>query len=132
MISKTFGAPFGGTTVAGQYGLESFASRLIVPPKGGAGGGRYFPSIVVVASGEPGLPVVCWASADPAARAARTEADKTNAATLLGWMDGMRGVPADVLSSDCGLALVIFIFLLLTTMKRCIRAVGSTNHHRVR
>src|SRR5215471_8241417 len=62
MISKTLGAPFGGTTLAGQNGLESFESKLIVPPKGGAGGGRYFPSIVVVALGEPGVPVVCWAS----------------------------------------------------------------------
>src|SRR5262249_35565331 len=63
MISKTLGAPFGGTTVAGQDGLESFASKLIVPPKGAAGGGRYLPSFVVVAWGEPGVPVVCGAQA---------------------------------------------------------------------
>ena len=31
--------------------------------KAGGGGGRYFPSIVVVAPGEPGVPVVCWALA---------------------------------------------------------------------
>src|SRR5262245_30606493 len=87
MISKTLGAPFGGTTVAGQNGLESFESKLIVPPKGGAGGGRYFPSIVVVASGEPGVPVVCWASAEPTVRAVTTEADKTNVTAMIGWMD---------------------------------------------
>src|SRR5499426_3538234 len=87
MISKTLGAPFGGTTVAGQDGLESFASKLIVPPKGEAGGGRYFPSIVVVASGEPGVPVVCWASAEPTVRAARTEADKTTVTAMICWMD---------------------------------------------
>ena len=29
------------------------------------GGGSYLPSIVVVALGEPGVPVICWANADP-------------------------------------------------------------------
>src|SRR5262244_546879 len=87
MISKTLGAPFGGTTLAGQNGLESFESKLIVPPKGGAGGGRCFPSIVVVASGEPGVPVVCWASAEPTVRAARAEVDKTNVTAMIDWMD---------------------------------------------
>jgi hypothetical protein len=32
------------------------------------------PSIVVVALGEPGVPVVCWAKVEPTVRA-RTEAD---------------------------------------------------------
>src|SRR5262245_52761960 len=86
MISKTLGAPFGGTTVAGQAGLESFESKLIVPAKGGAGAGRYFPSIVVVALGEPGVPVVCWASAEPTQRA-KTDADNSNVTAMLGWMD---------------------------------------------
>src|SRR5215468_9902001 len=63
MMSRTLGAPFGGTTVGGQYGLESLASKLITPPKGGCGDGRYLPSIVVVALGEPGVPVVCCARA---------------------------------------------------------------------
>src|SRR5215470_17497399 len=83
MISRTLGAPFGGTTVAGQNGLESFASKLIVPPKGEAGGGRYFPSIVVVASGEPGVPVVCWASAGHMV----TARAKTHATNALIFMD---------------------------------------------
>jgi len=73
-----FGAALGGTTVGGQYGLESLASRLIVPPKGAGGGGRYLPSIVVVALGEPGVPVICWAEVEPAVRV-RTEADTTKA-----------------------------------------------------
>jgi len=55
MINKTLDAPLGGTTVGGQYDLESLASRLIVPPNGAGGGGRYLPSIVVVALGEPGV-----------------------------------------------------------------------------
>src|SRR5271169_3062511 len=62
-ISKMFGAPFGGTTRAGQAGFESAALRLIWPSNFCGGGGMYRPSIVVVASGEPLTPVVCWALA---------------------------------------------------------------------
>ncbi len=61
MMSSTFGAPLGGTTVCGQYGLESLALSLITPPNGSGGGGICFPSIVTVALGEPGTPVVCAA-----------------------------------------------------------------------
>src|ERR1700748_1812465 len=63
MMRSTFGGPFGGTTWAGQYGFDWLASRLIWPPNFGGGGGRYFPSIVVVAPGEPGVPVICCAAA---------------------------------------------------------------------
>jgi hypothetical protein len=56
MISSTLGAPLGGTTVAGQPGLELAALRLILPVNGGGGFGRYLPSIVVVALGDPGAP----------------------------------------------------------------------------
>src|SRR5215472_7385814 len=63
MMSKTLGAPLGGTTVGGQYGLESLEPKLIVPPNGAGGGGRYLPSIVVVALGEPGVPVGCCPAA---------------------------------------------------------------------
>src|ERR1044071_865807 len=66
MISSTLGAPLGGTTRAGQYGFESFASRLISPWKPGAGLGRYRPSMVVVALGEPGVPVISCAAVGPA------------------------------------------------------------------
>src|SRR5271166_3116689 len=61
MMSSTFGAPLGGTILAGQHGLESVALRLITPPKPGGGDGTYFPSMVVVALMEHGVPVVCWA-----------------------------------------------------------------------
>src|SRR5271170_7041903 len=66
MISKIFGAPFGGTTRAGQADFDWEALRLIWPWNGGGGGGKYRPSMVVVALGEPGVPVVCicWADAD--------------------------------------------------------------------
>src|SRR6478752_7200921 len=78
MIKSTLGAPFGGTTEGGQYGLESAAVSLITPPNFGSGGGSCLPSMVVVAPGEPGVPVICWAEVEPAVRA-RTEADNANA-----------------------------------------------------
>src|ERR1700733_1976676 len=62
MIKSTFGAPFGGTICGGQYGLESLALRLITPPNFAAGFGTYFPSIVAVPLGEPGVPAV-WSDA---------------------------------------------------------------------
>ena len=47
--------------------MESVALSFITPPNGSGGGGSCFPSIVVVALGEPGVPVV-WicASAEEA------------------------------------------------------------------
>jgi hypothetical protein len=65
-MSSTFGAPLGGMIRGGQYGLESWARMLIMPSNGAGGFGRYLPSTVVVASGEPGTPVVCWAKAGAA------------------------------------------------------------------
>src|SRR5712672_3034039 len=62
MISSTLGAPLGGTTDGGQYGLESFASSLITPPNFGGSGGSCLPSSVIVALGVPGVPVICWAA----------------------------------------------------------------------
>src|SRR5215468_2635376 len=79
MINKTLGAPFGGTTVGGQYGLESLASKLIVPPNGAGGGGRYLPSIVVVALGEPGVPVVCCANVGTIVSMVNIAADSNSA-----------------------------------------------------
>src|SRR5215468_11276884 len=35
-MRRILGAPLGGTTVGGQYGLESLASILMVPPNGAA------------------------------------------------------------------------------------------------
>jgi len=64
MINKTFGAPLGGTTRAGQYGVDRAVLRSILPSNFCGGGGSWFPSIVVVALGEPGTPVICCASAE--------------------------------------------------------------------
>src|SRR5208282_4972454 len=60
-MSRMLGAPLGGTTCGGQYGVESLASSLITPPKGNGGGGSCLPSMVVVALGEPGVPLISWA-----------------------------------------------------------------------
>ena len=70
MISSTLGAPFGGTTRGGQYGVDCAALRSILPPNFGGGGGSWSPLIVVVALGEPGTPVICCADAGTAPSAA--------------------------------------------------------------
>src|SRR5215471_16050382 len=62
MISRIFGASFGGTMRGGHQYFDCKASFLITPPHFGSGGGSCFPLIVVVAPGEPGVPVV-WISA---------------------------------------------------------------------
>src|SRR5262245_20518307 len=59
MISSTLGAPLGGTMRAGHAGLESCAESLITPANFGGAGGSCRPSMVVVALGAPGAPVVC-------------------------------------------------------------------------
>src|SRR5512139_3131243 len=68
MIKSTLGAPLGGTTVGGHQGFESLASSLMTPPNFGGGGGSCLPSIVMVALGEPGTPVICCAIAGTATR----------------------------------------------------------------
>ena len=79
MMSSTLGAPFGGTMRGAHQGFDSEAFSLITPPNFGSGGGSCFPSMVVVAYGEPGTPVVCWAEAGAAASmAARTTATITD------------------------------------------------------
>ena len=91
MISSTFGAPLGGTTDGGHYGLESLASSLITPPKFGGGGGSWFPSIVVVALGEPGVPLICWASAPGATVAVRKTVNDKIASILIILLLRVRG-----------------------------------------
>jgi hypothetical protein len=57
MIRRTFGDPLGGTMRGGHHGVDSDARSLITPPNFGDGGGICSPEIVVVASGEPDVPV---------------------------------------------------------------------------
>src|SRR5215831_18096513 len=68
MINKKFGAPWGGTTRIGQYGVDCAALHSILPRNGCGGGGSWLPGIVVVALGEPGTPVACCAIAGAKAR----------------------------------------------------------------
>src|SRR5271165_3598193 len=83
MISRTFGAPLGGTTRGGHQGFESLALSLMTPPNFGGGGGSCLPSIVVVALGEPGVPVTCWA---PAGKQAMTRSVAVDNASVVVFM----------------------------------------------
>src|SRR6266478_5541290 len=69
MMSRIFGACLGGTTRGAHQAFDWRASFLMTPPNFGLGGGSCFPLIVVVAPGEPGVPVVwiCAAWREPAA-----------------------------------------------------------------
>src|SRR6266581_1443050 len=59
IMRRIFGACLGGTTRGAHHGFEWRASSLITPPNFGSGAGSCFPLMVVVAPGEPGVPVVC-------------------------------------------------------------------------
>src|SRR5271157_6040333 len=84
MISRMFGAPLGGTTRAGQYGVDCAVFRPIFPSNFCGGGGSCFPSMVVVAQGEPGGQFVCWAAPNCAKSAAvSATADFANALDLV-------------------------------------------------
>src|SRR6266705_2456068 len=59
MMSRMLGACLGGTMRGAHQALDWRASFLITPPNFGSGGGSCFPLMVVVAPGEPGVPVIC-------------------------------------------------------------------------
>jgi hypothetical protein len=65
MMSSTLGAPLGGTMRGAHQAFESDAFSLMIPPNFGSGGGSCLPLMVVVAPGDPGTPVICWADARP-------------------------------------------------------------------
>src|SRR5208337_4287601 len=58
------GCALGRHYSGGHHGFESWAFSLITPPNGNGGGGSCLPSMVVVALGEPGTPVICCAETD--------------------------------------------------------------------
>src|SRR5271165_1908766 len=78
MMRSTLGAPLGGTRRGGHQGLESLALSLITPPNFCGGAGSCSPLMVVVALGEPGVPVISWAGAGRATNitAAAVSSDK--------------------------------------------------------
>src|SRR5438876_808026 len=78
-MSNTLGAPLGGTMRGGHHAFDSVAFSLITPPNFGSGAGSCFPLMVVVAPGEPSVPVTCWASIE-----------RTRATTVQIWRVPMR------------------------------------------
>src|SRR5208337_2171487 len=81
MMSRTLGAPLGGTMVGGHQGFESVAFSLITPPNFGAGAGSWFPLMVVVALGDPNLPVTTCAATGATASVAASKNAATSATT---------------------------------------------------
>src|SRR6266581_7736332 len=73
MMSKMLGACLGGTMRGAHHAFDWRAPSLITPPNFGSGGGSCFPLIVVVAPGEPGVPVV-WTCARAEGATAMTAA----------------------------------------------------------
>jgi hypothetical protein len=71
MINRMLGAPLGGTTSPGQYGFDWAALVSISPRNCCGGGGKYLPSMVVVAPGDPDVTLVCWALAGAAQNSAK-------------------------------------------------------------
>src|SRR5882757_9058020 len=72
MMSSTLGAPLGGTTRGGHHVFDPWTVSLITPPNLGGVGGSCLPSIVVVALGDPGTSLICWAVAPGAKAEPRT------------------------------------------------------------
>src|SRR5664279_6330058 len=63
MINSTLGAPFGGTCRGGHQLFEPSRVSLITPPNFGGGTGICLPSMVIVAPGEPSVPLIVCAFA---------------------------------------------------------------------
>src|ERR1022692_708442 len=72
MMSRMLGACLGGTTRGAHQALDLRASSLMTPPNLGSRGGSCLPSMVVVAPGEPSVPVTSTAVAQAAAAIAVT------------------------------------------------------------
>ena len=87
MISSTLGAPLGGTTRGAHQGLDCSAPSLMTPPNFGSGAGSCLLLTVVVALGEPSVPLTCCAVAGPAADRAPKMARTTLAKLLILSMD---------------------------------------------
>jgi hypothetical protein len=62
------------------FDLLDHAANLVVGigRVGSGGGGSCFPSIVVVALGEPGVPLICWGAAGTLARSIGARAEKVS------------------------------------------------------
>src|SRR6266567_3486955 len=120
MMSSTLGAPFGGTTRGGHHGFESLALCWITPPNLVGGGGSCLPSIVIVALGEPGVPVIVWAIAAGRQLALRRKLNVSNFVVLFmsrfssGRLNRRTGTMAASLDSHCTLMPARSLMLLNT------------------
>src|SRR5271169_4004225 len=65
MISRTLGAPLGGTTRGGHQVLEPLTLSLMTPPNFNGCGGSCSPLMTSVALVEPGAPLICGADPKP-------------------------------------------------------------------
>src|SRR6266705_3649039 len=59
MMRRMLGACLGGTMRGAHHAFDWRAPSLMTPPNFGSGGGSCLPLMVVVAPGEPGVPVGC-------------------------------------------------------------------------
>src|SRR5262249_50700373 len=108
MISNTLGALLGGTTRGGHHCFDCRASSLITPPNLGSGGGRCFPSIVVVALGDPRVPVDCWGIAAAVPSAISKEAPANAASRPISFKDVvMRSLPSRNLGQATGASISV-------------------------
>src|SRR5207249_10267226 len=78
MIKRILGACLGGTIRGAHHAFDWRASFLITPPNFGSGGGSCLPLMVVVALGEPGVPVVCTCAVAEVAAAMTAAASSTS------------------------------------------------------
>src|SRR6185369_12550502 len=81
MMSRTLGAPLGGTNRGGHQVFDPCSVSLITPPNFGGGAGSCFQLAVVVALGDPNTPVTCCAATGAAASATASTCAATVAAT---------------------------------------------------
>src|SRR5690349_21812928 len=101
MMSRTFGAPLGGTSRGGHQVFEPWRVSLITPPNFGSGAGSCLPLTVVVALGEPNTPVTCCAATGTTASVAASRAAASSAPTAVALgVDLMLYAPLQSLS--CG------------------------------
>src|SRR5678815_3333434 len=73
--------------LGGHHGFDCLASSLIMPPNFGSGVGNCLPLMVVVALGDPGVPVVSIFS--PRAQGAASRAVASTAAGASGITDDL-------------------------------------------
>jgi len=132
MMSSTLGAPFGGTTRGGHQGFDCAALRWMMPPNFGGGGGSCFPSMLVVALGEPGMPGACCAMTNlGAATAARIRAAKAINLGLVFMDPSLQGGTACPMSEVYQPPVPILLFYERRRSKRNVGADDISGDQRV-